>query len=159
MQLTKDFTLEEFACHDKARTPVPTQYVANVKRVAQSLQVLRDYLKKPIVINSGYRTEEHNKAVGGSPNSQHKVGKAADICVEGMTPYQLHQTIERLIAEGKMQQGGLGLYNNFVHYDIRGVKTRWDNRRQKLAQASLAGQLLIIAAIVGSALYIYLQTK
>jgi len=30
-----------------------------------------------------------------------------------------------------MKQGGLGLYDSFVHYDVRGVKARWDFRKNK----------------------------
>ncbi|MGV4419604.1 hypothetical protein ACQ1QE_10610 [Ornithobacterium rhinotracheale] len=52
-------------------------------------------------------------------------GKAADIRVDGVTPERLASIIERLIYNGKMKQGGLGIYPTFVHYDIRGTKTRW----------------------------------
>ena len=33
--------------------------------------------------------------------------------------------IEKLIKEGKMKQGGIGIYKGFIHYDIRGTKARW----------------------------------
>ena len=46
------------------------------------LQPLRDFLGKPVVISSGYRCAELNKAVGGVRNSQHMKGEAADIHVE-----------------------------------------------------------------------------
>ena len=46
------------------------------------LQPLRDFLGKPVVISSGYRSEEVNKAVGGVKRSQHLRGEAADIHVE-----------------------------------------------------------------------------
>ena len=42
-----------------------------------------------------------------------------------MTPKEVAKIIEGLIASGKMQQGGIGIYPNFVHYDIRNVKARW----------------------------------
>lgn len=124
MKLTKNFTLQEFACNDG--TPVPEKYYDNVKELAQNLQVLRDYLNEPILITgSGYRTPNHNKAVGGAKNSQHLYAKAADINAKSKTPRQLYQVIERLISLGKMSQGGLGLYKGFVHYDIRKTKARW----------------------------------
>ena len=47
------------------------------------------------------------------------------INVKGYTPRQLSVVIERLIKEGKMKQGGIGVYPNFLHYDIRGKKARW----------------------------------
>jgi hypothetical protein len=46
--------------------------------------------------------------------------------VKGMTPKQVLLVIERLIKEGKMMQGGIGVYNTFTHYDIRGTKARWN---------------------------------
>lgn len=123
-QLTKDFNIKEFACHDG--TEVPEQYYENCKEVAENLQVLRDYLGEPVVISgSGYRTPKHNEKVGGAPHSQHLTASAADITVKSKSPKQLKAIIEKLIAENKMKQGGLGLYPGFVHYDIRGVKSRW----------------------------------
>ena len=38
-------------------------------------------------------------------------------------------TLAKLISEGKMHNGGVGLYNTFVHYDIRATPTRWDLRK------------------------------
>lgn len=124
MKLTKNFTVQEFACKDG--TPVPEQYIGNCKELAINLQVLRDHLKEPVLITgSGYRTPAHNKRVKGAKDSQHLYAKAADINVKSMSPKQLAAVIEKLIAEGKMQQGGIGLYPGFVHYDIRGTHARW----------------------------------
>jgi uncharacterized protein YcbK (DUF882 family) len=89
------------------------------------LQVLRDYLGKPIKINSGYRSPAHNAKVKGAKNSMHVKGKAADIVVQGYTPTQLAAVIFKLIEEKKIRQGGVGIYPTFVHYDIRGTKARW----------------------------------
>ena len=123
MQLTKNFKLEEFTCHDG--TPVPAEYLPNVQELANNLQVLRDLLGKPVVVLSGYRTPDYNGSHGGALHSQHMLAKASDIQVKGMTPKQLHDRIEALIAAGKMKQGGLGLYPAFVHYDVRGTAARW----------------------------------
>lgn len=124
VQLTKNFTRIEFDCNDG--TPVPEKYMANVLKVAQNLQVLRDHLGEPVVISgSGYRTPAHNKKVGGAKNSQHLTASGADITVRSHSPRKLAAVIEKLIAEGKMTQGGIGVYPGFVHYDIRGTKARW----------------------------------
>ena len=53
---------------------------------------------------------------------------AADIVMKNVTPLQTYKDIEYLINTGDMLQGGLGLYNSFVHYDIRRTKARWDYR-------------------------------
>lgn len=123
MKLTKNFNLAEFACHDG--TQVPDKYLDNVKELAANLQVLRDELGEPIHINSSYRHTAYNKNIGGAKDSQHLTASAGDITCKSLSPKQLHAKIEKLIAAGKMKQGGLGLYPGFVHYDIRGVKARW----------------------------------
>lgn len=122
-QLTRNFNLIEFACKDG--TPVPPNYLNNVKELANNLQVLRDFTGAGIHLNCGYRTPEHNKKVGGEPNSKHLVAMAADIVSEKYTPTQLRAIIESLIKQGKMKQGGLGSYKTFTHYDVRGTQARW----------------------------------
>lgn len=123
MNLAPNFELSKFA--SKCGRPTPATVVPKLKELAQNLQVLRDHVDKTITINSGYRSPEHNKAVGGAKFSRHVIGDAADIKVAGMTPKAVAAIIEQLIAEGKMKQGGLKAYATFVHYDCRGVKARW----------------------------------
>lgn len=122
-QLTTNFYLEEFAC--KNGTPVPDELMANVKLLAENLQALRDEIGEPIHVNSGYRTPEYNKKIGGKPLSQHLKAKAADLTTKNYRPKQLAAVIEKLIKSGKMKQGGIGIYPGFVHYDIRGTSARW----------------------------------
>ena len=123
MKLAENFSLKEFACKDG--TQVPEKFLPHVIELAKNLQVLRDHIGDTLHINSGYRTEAYNKKVGGKSASQHLVAKAADLTTKSKTPKQLAAIIEKLIAEGKMKQGGIGLYPGFVHYDIRGIKARW----------------------------------
>lgn len=117
MKLSKNFHLNEFASKDGAETPCEVQ--VNLKELALNLQVLRDDLKKPIVINSGYRSLQHNRDIGSEDTSQHVLGKAADIRVPGMAASEVYNRIEELIRAGKMKNGGLGRYQNFTHYDVR----------------------------------------
>ncbi len=93
MKLSKNFTYEEL-CHSSVaerkglRNRPKTKeeesvVIENLKALCiEVLQPLRDYLGKPVVISSGYRSEEVNKAVGGVKRSQHLRGEAADIHVE-----------------------------------------------------------------------------
>lgn len=127
--LTKNFSLKEFRCHDG--TGVPVKYQSNVRKLAENLQVLRDEVGVSIRINSGYRTVSYNKKIGGAGKSQHLYAKAADITVSKMTPTDVRKKILELIKNKKMKQGGIGLYPTFVHYDIRGYAARWSKTSSK----------------------------
>ena len=124
MKLTKHFNLSEFESKDGARMPLNVKQ--NIQKLAENLEYLRTFLDYPILINSAYRSPEHNKAIGGVRNSQHISGLAADVRTTVYTPKQLYKVIEELIITGHMDEGGLGLYDTFVHYDIRGTRARWD---------------------------------
>jgi len=117
IQLTKNFKKSEFAC------PCCGENKIEVKLV-QCLQKLRDAIGKPIIINSGYRCLQHNKSLGSQNTSQHVKGKAADIRINGMTPYDVKIMAEENVKE--FREGGIGIYNSFTHVDIRdNGPTRW----------------------------------
>ena len=123
MKLSKNFSKSEFEC--KCGCEMPKDILYNITELAQHLQVIRDYFGKSIKINSAYRCESHNEAIGGSKNSQHKKGLAADIVVENRQPKQVYNGINKLMKSGKVGKGGLGRYNTFTHFDIRGYIARW----------------------------------
>lgn len=83
MQLAPNFTLAEMTASDTARrrgidnTPTEAE-LANLRRLAETLQLIRDHLGHPVIITSGFRNEALNRAVGGVPNSAHRRGLAAD---------------------------------------------------------------------------------
>jgi uncharacterized protein YcbK (DUF882 family) len=122
MKLTNNFNLNEFNKHN---FPLTETILRNIQELAKNLQVLRDEVKKPIKITSGYRDSSFNKKIGGATQSRHITGQAADLKIEGYTPKQVAAIIEKLIAAGKMKQGGLGIYSTWIHYDVRGTKARW----------------------------------
>lgn len=122
MKLTTNFNLSEFNKHNFALTET---VLRNIQELAKNLQVLRDEVKKPIKITSGYRDPSFNKKIGGATQSRHLTGQAADLKIEGYTPKQVAAIIEKLIAAGKMKQGGLGIYSTWIHYDVRGTAARW----------------------------------
>lgn len=124
MKLTTNFELWEF--EDRGGSKMPVSVRNNVIALAKELQVLRTHLGKPVKITSGYRSPARNAATpGAAKNSTHITGKGCDFKVAGMTMRQLYNTIEKLIREGKMKQGGLGYYKDHIHYDIRGYRARW----------------------------------
>lgn len=98
-KLTEHFTLEEM-CHSQTairegvdNTPDPDS-MSNLLNTAVGLEKVRELLGKPIFISSGYRSPRVNKRVGGSNNSQHMVGQAADItCHSYGTAKQVAQAI------------------------------------------------------------------
>lgn len=123
MKLTENFSLDEFKSKDGSA--FPAEVVQNLGVLAKQLQALRDHLKKPITITSGYRSKEHNKKIGGALDSFHVRGMAADIQVAGMKPKEVAEEIEKLIKEGKIMEGGIGIYNSWIHYDFRNKRIRW----------------------------------
>jgi uncharacterized protein YcbK (DUF882 family) len=123
MKLSTNFSLHEFESADG--TAPSGDVLKNLTELAKNLEVLRKHIGQPIQVTSGFRSKEHNKKIGGALNSYHVLGMAADIKVAKMTPEQVAKAIELLIAEGKMKEGGIGIYKTWLHYDHRGTKARW----------------------------------
>ena len=117
-KVAANFTVKEFACKDG------TDVVLINPQLAEILQKIRNYFKVPVTITSGHRTESYNKKVGGEKNSQHLYGAAADIQVKGISPAKVAACAETLLPD----KGGIGIYKNFVHIDVRDKKVRWKGR-------------------------------
>ena len=126
MKLSANFNRKEFEC--RCGCKMPPDVLVNTFRLAENVQAIRDYFNAPITINSAYRCKKHNASVGGKKSSFHIKGLASDLDVHGYSPEEVKEGIEILIKQGKILQGGVGLYNTFVHYDIRRTKARWDFR-------------------------------
>ena len=93
-KLSEHLTLGEM-CKTSAKTAdgnIPSHvHIENLRRLCGWLEMLRDEWNHrygegndPIIINSGYRSEAVNTAVGGVKGSNHLTGCAADIRVAGM---------------------------------------------------------------------------
>ena len=86
--LTKHFTLEEFTRSSTAKSrginnTVPLQFIPSLRNLCEKvLEPLREQVKEPVIISSGYRCPALNKAVGGKNTSQHMKGEACDIYIE-----------------------------------------------------------------------------
>ena len=124
MKLTKNFNKSEFEC--SCNCEMPKEVLDNVKILARQLQAIRTISEQPIQINSAYRCPKKNKAIGGVSNSQHILGKAADIVIKEHTAEETYELLDELMHYKTILQGGLGKYNSFTHYDIRGTEARWD---------------------------------
>ena len=86
-KLSEHFTLGEMTksnSHPEVYNIPSHEAIANLKRVCGWLEVLRERSGGPVRINSGYRSPQLNKKIGGVPTSNHLTGCAADIRVENM---------------------------------------------------------------------------
>jgi zinc D-Ala-D-Ala carboxypeptidase len=98
MRLSKNFTLAEMTKSQMAirngidNTPSQAE-IENMKKLANMvLQPVRDRFG-PVSISSGFRSVSVNSLVGGSPNSDHTRGMAADIEVPGVSNLEVAQWI------------------------------------------------------------------
>ena len=131
MQLSEHFSLEELT-HTDHRTldNTPTEQekciidgkevlvnaVANLPRLAAFLEEVKKVLGgKPIMVNSAFRSEAVNDAVGSSNKSDHRRGCAADIRVPGMTP---DEVVRAIIASGLAYQQIIREFDRWTHIAI-----------------------------------------
>jgi zinc D-Ala-D-Ala carboxypeptidase len=131
MNLSEHFTYEELT-HTDHRTldNTPTERekciidgkevfvnaVANLPRLAAFLEEVKTVLGgKPIIINSGFRSEAVNDAVGSSNKSDHRRGCAADIRVPGMTP---DEVVRAIIGSGLAYAQVIREFDRWTHIAI-----------------------------------------
>lgn len=117
--LSKYFKRREFACKDGCGLGLNDNDVH--PDLIEVLEEVREYFGKPVVINSGLRCETHNRRVGGAPRSQHLLGTAADIRVQGVEPSDVH----KYLTEKYPDEYGIGKYKTFTHIDVRDYKARF----------------------------------
>lgn len=133
MKLTEHFTLEELTVSELAErkgldnTPNATE-ITNLMRTALLLEQVRELLKKPIMINSAFRSKAVNDAVGSKDSSQHRIGCAADIRVPGMTPKQV---VEAIIASDIPYDQVIREFDSWTHISVTNT-TANNPRRQAL---------------------------
>ena len=110
-KLAANFNSNEFDCKGVGccnSTKVDTALVS-------LLQKLREHFGKSVRINSGYRCEKHNAAVGGTAGSRHKNGQAADIVVSGVATNEVAAYLQSIGAKGIIRY----VTKKFVHVDTR----------------------------------------
>ena len=134
IKLTEHFSLSEM-CSTSVQTAdhnFPSQEViTNLRRLCGWLEELRGRVAAPIYINSGYRSQAVNKAVGGVATSNHLTGCAADIRVLGNEQLVRYATIlldisdesgedfDELIFEHNSRTG-----NYWLHFAVRAKGNR-----------------------------------
>ena len=121
-KISPHFGVWEFKCKDNSRVIVLD------KALVELLEIIRLHYNKPLHINSGYRTVQYNASLkNSSPKSQHILGKAADIWLNDVSPKQLYSWLDSSYPNSL----GIGIYDTFVHVDVREGKSRWDYRTKK----------------------------
>ena len=129
MMLSSNFCVKEFACHDSSDKVLIDTALVDI------LQSIRNHFGRAVIINSAFRTPAYNRRVGGVANSEHTKGTAADIVVSDVQPAMVAQYAEYIMPD----DGGIGLYNNFVHIDVRRNRSRWTNYGTEQITTSFPG--------------------
>lgn len=113
MKLSNNFTLRELTYSTTAEkkgieNKFDDKVVDNLERLCKEiLQPIREAYGHSITINSGYRCNALNKAVGGATTSQHLLGEAVDISCSATSKAMLFNLIHNMIKSGKLKVGQL----------------------------------------------------
>ena len=116
--MTTNFTLEEltrssFAIRNNIDNTPNEKQTENLRFVANNLEYIREKLGNyPILVTSGFRNKEVNKAVGGVRNSDHLEGLAVDIIVKNNK--SIKDTAKQII-ETQLEFDQIIIYRNFIH--------------------------------------------
>ena len=117
MRISPNFDRLEFKC------PCCDFQTVDIELI-ELLEVIRGRYNEPITITSGCRCPQHNEAIGGSMNSWHMTGRAADFKVHNVEPERVASFIRRHSPD----RYGVGIYDTWVHLDSRDTKADWDFR-------------------------------
>jgi len=131
--LSPRFSRAEFACPcGCGRDTVDHELIVVLERLGDHFSALHYDRRVKIHINSGHRCPAHNRAVGGSPKSQHLQGKAADFWAEVVEDSGDRKLPDDVIAdyleEAYPARYGIGRYTGRTHLDVRAGVARWDKQ-------------------------------
>ena len=110
----------------------PAEWIeSRLKPLCAALEIIRaEFGGKPVRVISGYRPLPYNRALGSKDDSQHIQGRAADFQIAGVAPGLIYRRVLALYDKSAIDIGGVGVYDSFVHVDVRGGGLhRWDERR------------------------------
>ena len=109
--VSENFKWSEFGCRC-GECPFRNGYQIN-RHLVISLQRIRDYIGKPMMVSSGLRCYAHNKAEGGVEKSFHLLGQAADIrCTDS-------KLRRKMILMGLDMGLTIGINPKYLHFDNR----------------------------------------
>lgn len=97
-----NFTISELLKTNYNVNNMPTTknvYDNLLKLIVLILQPVREHIKKPMIVTSGYRSPQLNALVKGSATSQHCTGEACDFVINGMTPKEIVAIIRKMPIE------------------------------------------------------------
>ena len=136
MSLSEHFTLDELTHTDHREfdnTP-NVEETENLTRLAEFLEQVKTVLGgKPIMVNSAFRSEAVNNAVGSRNTSQHRIGCAADIRVPGMTP---DEVVKAVIASGIGYDQIIREFDRWTHISIPNTKDMTPRRQALIIDKS-----------------------
>lgn len=118
-----ELIFSDYAARNDINNNPPPDVEPNLLRLANWLEVLRGHIGAPITVSSGYRSVYLNRAIGGSPNSAHVYGLAADIRTSIMTPREFAIEIASYMFEEGYDQIILE-YDRWVHVGLSGKTQR-----------------------------------
>ena len=136
MNLSEHFTFEELTITDHREfdnTP-NVEETENLTRLAEFLERIKIVLDgKPIMVNSAFRSEAVNNAVGSRNTSQHRIGCAADIRVPGMTP---DEVVKAVIASGIGYDQIIREFDRWTHISVPNTKDMTPRRQALIIDKS-----------------------
>jgi hypothetical protein len=150
MQLSNNLLLAEVTRSETAKrkgiSNMPTaEHIENFKKLASNIfQPIREHFGKPIIISSGYRSAELNKAIGGSLSSQHCSGEAIDIDMDGtdITNAQIFYYIkDNLNFDQIIWEFGTNTNPDWVHVSFAANRSQ---RKQMLVAKKVNGKTTYI---------------
>jgi zinc D-Ala-D-Ala carboxypeptidase len=136
MNLSEHFTFEELTHTDHREFDnIPNvEETENLTRLAEFLEQVKEVLGgKPIMVNSAFRSEAVNNAVGSRNTSQHRIGCAADIRVPGMTP---DEVVKAVIASGIGYDQIIREFDRWTHISIPNTKDMTPRRQALIIDKS-----------------------
>lgn len=127
--ITKNLSRYEMACQCGCGfDTVDAELAAVIQECVDHFNRKYPHFRISLKVNSGCRCEDHNKAEGGSPKSQHLKAKAMDFYLYDkksntmIDPDEVYNYFDLKYRD----KYGVGRYNGRTHVDVRPYRARWD---------------------------------